>query len=324
MKTMPKVVVVVPVKNEDWILDAFLRACSKFADHIVIGDHFSTDKSREIARSFEKVKLVQSVSKEFDERERRNQLLIEARKFGECNLIISLDADEFFSGPISSSLLEKMLREPPGTHFKMKFLNLSPDLIRGWVTVTDPVAFIDDGSLHLGSANIHFPRLPLVGESREIFIEDLEVVHLQYIDKKRMESKHRWYKVWERINFPKKSAIEIYRRYNHMYAVSEDKFVELTRQTQSHLNAVGVNLQELSRSRDDYWWDYEVGKLISSRPLTDFQFVIKPPSEDALTIPQKLFFFYADVSQIAMKLNLVNPIRLTVRAFDKIFLKFWL
>ena len=45
MKDLPKIIVVTPIKNEDWILDRFLSVTSQFADLIIIADQNSTDKS---------------------------------------------------------------------------------------------------------------------------------------------------------------------------------------------------------------------------------------------------------------------------------------
>lgn len=89
-----KIVVLTPVRNEKWVLDCFLLAASQFADHIIILDQMSVDGSREIARRYEKVILIDNPSEDFNERERQEMLLREARKLGENNVLIALDADE--------------------------------------------------------------------------------------------------------------------------------------------------------------------------------------------------------------------------------------
>ena len=45
----PLHVVMTPVRNEAWVLRAFLEATSLWADYIIIADQMSTDGSREIA-----------------------------------------------------------------------------------------------------------------------------------------------------------------------------------------------------------------------------------------------------------------------------------
>ena len=59
MNSIP-IVVITPVKNEDWIIEIFLKVTSTFADLIIIADQYSSDASREIAASFKKVVLIEN------------------------------------------------------------------------------------------------------------------------------------------------------------------------------------------------------------------------------------------------------------------------
>ncbi|MFX4883847.1 glycosyltransferase family 2 protein, partial [Acinetobacter baumannii] len=70
-----KIIVLTPIKNEAWILKTFLEVTSFFADHIIIADQGSTDESRDIALSFEKVILIPNNDTRFNE-VTRQQLLI--------------------------------------------------------------------------------------------------------------------------------------------------------------------------------------------------------------------------------------------------------
>ena len=73
-KTRPTFVVLTPVRNEAWILRAFLEATSLWADHIIIADQMSTDGSREIARSFPKVTLIDNDRQEMHQAATRRLL----------------------------------------------------------------------------------------------------------------------------------------------------------------------------------------------------------------------------------------------------------
>lgn len=320
-----KVIVITPVKNEDWILRPFLNACSEFADHIVIGDHFSTDSSARIAAEFTKVDLIQATSATFSERDRRNQLLAEARKFGDGNLIISLDADEFFSEDIMGShFIEQLKDHKPGTHFKFPFFNLASDKASGWVTITDSIAFIDDGSRHENSDFIHFPRLPKAPFATEIYFPDISVLHLQYVDNARMESKHSWYKLWERINFPQKSAIEIFRRYNHMYAVKHSTILRAESNWLDNLQRVGIDLHKISKPRSNYWWDIEVNKMLEEHPERLFRYTLQNQSKIHKDFAAKIFFSYARGTQPIMALGTYNPVRLALRILDRLLGRLWI
>ena len=63
----PKIICLTPVRNESWILEKFLKCASLWADIIIIADQESDDGSREIAKNFEKVKLVDNKSGYFSE-----------------------------------------------------------------------------------------------------------------------------------------------------------------------------------------------------------------------------------------------------------------
>ena len=48
-------IVMTPVRNEAWVLRAFLETTSLWADYIIIADQMSTDDSREMAKEYPKV-----------------------------------------------------------------------------------------------------------------------------------------------------------------------------------------------------------------------------------------------------------------------------
>jgi glycosyltransferase involved in cell wall biosynthesis len=67
IQTSPKIVVLTPIKNEEWILERFLSVTSQFADLIIIADQNSTDSSRNICQKYPKVKLIENKSDQYDE-----------------------------------------------------------------------------------------------------------------------------------------------------------------------------------------------------------------------------------------------------------------
>lgn len=96
-------IVVIPVKNEAWILPLSLACHSLWADKIIVADQNSEDNTVEICQQFQKVKLITNSNKEFNEAERRQILLDEVRKDHKQALIFALDADEI----LSAEVLEK-------------------------------------------------------------------------------------------------------------------------------------------------------------------------------------------------------------------------
>lgn len=320
-----KIVVILPVKNESWILGEFLTAASEYADHIIVGDHHSTDDSGLIVSKFPKAILVTAKTKEFSERERREQLLAEARKFGGNNLIISLDADEFLSpDAVTSGLLQNLKNLEPGTHIRFPFFNALPGFEKGWIATIDPVAFIDDGARHPDGLKIHFPRLPRSDTSK---ILDLEwpnaVIHLQYLDWARMESKHRWYQAWERINFPGKSPLAIFRRYHHMYSMPSKRMVNIPSNWDLSFKEANIDFAAATLASTKYWWDQEVSVLVESHGANFFRYTEVGLKERLPTISERLFFAYSQSTQKYANLSKWSPLRLTIKLIDISLQYFW-
>jgi glycosyltransferase involved in cell wall biosynthesis len=318
--------VIAPIRNEQWILTEFLKATSAFADLIVIGDHKSTDESRSIARSFPKVVLFESKMDKFSERERRNELLIEARKHAHESVILSLDADELVTPNFTTRDNLALLRQlSPGTRIRLPFFNVRPDLNSYWVVPQDPIGFVDDGSIHEHGEKIHFPRIPQKIDAPIFQVENAGLLHLQFIDWARMESKHRWYRAWERVNFPEKYPLAIARRYSHMYAVPKSKILQLPRSWLNHYEHIGVKFGELAKPKESYWWDSETINLIQIHRPETFRYVdLTPLSPRIIDDPRaQLFWRYLRVTTPWSGRGKYSPLRLLVRVLDELTKYLW-
>jgi hypothetical protein len=254
----PKIICLTPVKNESWILEKFLMATSLWADHIVIADQFSDDESREIAGKFPKVVLVRNLSVDFNEPERQKLLIDTARKIEGPRLLITLDADEFLTANFHDSDEWKfIMRAPPGTAIRFKCVNLKPDFKKYWSpNMYFPWGFMDDGSEHVGSI-IHSTRIPMPSNSMKVDLEEINVLHFQYVDWERMASKHRWYQCWEILNRPNRSALDIYQQYHHMYEVKDDDLLEVKSEWFDYYLANNLDIRGIKKE-GIYWWDREV------------------------------------------------------------------
>ena len=65
MNNRPSIIVITPVRNEAWVLDAFLTCTSSWADFIILADQHSTDGTRAIARKYKKVTLIDNPTDEW-------------------------------------------------------------------------------------------------------------------------------------------------------------------------------------------------------------------------------------------------------------------
>jgi glycosyltransferase involved in cell wall biosynthesis len=321
-----KVIVVTPVRNEEWIISCFLKATLEFADQVILLDHNSTDNTVEIAKTFERVEILKWPDGDFSELERRIFLLHAARMHGKENLIFSLDADEIpVFRSINSKVLHSMKQAESGNHFKFTFANVLPGFTHYWEANSDPMAFIDDGSAFDHDHKIHFPRLPRNVQSTVSEIPEVTIMHMQYLNWSRMQSKHRWYQMWERISFPEKPAIEIYRRYHHMDAIRKERVSRIPKGWED-LNFVGDGaLRSLGLGSSSFWWDDECKRMAKEHSADKFRF-LKLDEGQASQGPfslERVFFDYADKTERFMSLPLWHPIRLMIRLMDKSFMRFF-
>ncbi|MBI3901599.1 MAG: glycosyltransferase family 2 protein [Nitrosomonadales bacterium] len=256
----PKIICLTPVKNESWILEKFLAAASLWADHIIIADQLSNDGSREIARKFPKVILIENTSVEFNEPERQKLLIEAARKIAGPRLLITLDADEFLSANFhNSEAWKSILQVPPGTVVRFKWANLRPGLAQYWSPGNYILlGFMDDGSDHSGKA-IHSTRIPMPTNPNFIDLDEIMILHYQYTDWDRMDSKHRWYQCWETLHNPERTAFDIYRQYHHMYAVKDSELLEVKGAWFDYYLTENIDIKNIKKE-EAYWWDREVLK----------------------------------------------------------------
>ena len=257
-KSIPSVICLTPVKNEAWIIERFLKCTSLWADHIIIADQCSDDRTVEIARKFQKVTLISNENQDLDEVQRQHLLIDAARKFPEPRILIALDADEFLTPNFMDSPEWKtVLSSPKGTVIQFLWANIKPDMSSYWTPPLDqPFGFHDDGSTHRGKT-IHSSRIPVPEMAPVLRLRDIKVMHYQYTDWERMKSKHRWYQCWERIHDPLRSAVDIYRQYHHMDVVPEALLQPLPTEWLRGYEAHGIDMTSVYRDRP-YWWDKEV------------------------------------------------------------------
>ena len=265
-----KIICLTPVKNEDWILERFLKATSMWADLIIIADQGSTDKTKQIAGSFSKVILIENKSTEYNESERQKMLIDEARKIKGQKILVALDADEFLSANSINNKEWNTIKElEPGTVIKFDWINVLPNRNIYWKgPYKMPFAFIDDNSNHEGKA-IHSPRIPIKSNSPEYFAKDIKILHLQYADWDRMRSKHRWYQSWEHIKNPKRSIISIFRQYNHMYSIKKNNFMEIKDEWFKLYDISEIDIKNFKK-QDYYYWDIEMLNFFEKYGLNFF------------------------------------------------------
>ena len=259
MDSKPTVICLTPIKNEAWILDRFLQCASLWADLIIVADQNSEDGSREIARRYPKVILIENSASNFNEPERQKLLLEAARKIPGPRLLVALDADEMLTANFMySPEWTTVLRSPPGTVIEFEWANLNPDFSSYWAMNNFylPLGFMDDESDHIGT-KIHSPRLPLPLDAIRIRLRNIRVLHYQYVNLERMKSKHRWYQCWEKLNQSWRKSIEIYRIYHHMDTISKQECQSLPKEWLFNYEEQGIDMTSVQRE-PFFWWDRDI------------------------------------------------------------------
>ncbi|MBR4565109.1 MAG: glycosyltransferase family 2 protein [Paludibacteraceae bacterium] len=229
MKEKPQIVVVTPVRNEAWVLDAFLTCASSWADHIIIADHHSTDGSREIAKKYAKVTLIDNPTDEWYENECRAKLLEEACKIPGEKIIFGLDADEFLSeGFAETKGWERIMKSNPNTIFCFRWRSVYDDMYH----ICDESGYME-WAAHYGEDidvvaeyrkrehnAVHCSRVPCLEEERAdyVMIDDIRFVHLAKLNKVRTQIKLDFYQVtWADKNPTKARPVSFYRTYSRYY-----------------------------------------------------------------------------------------------------------
>ncbi len=199
--TRPITIVMTPVRNEAWVLRAFLEATSRWADYIIIADQMSTDGSREIARSYPKVILIDNKNPEFNEAERQAMLVAKAREVaaGRDTLLWGLDADEILAANFrGTDDWDTILHSIPRDVFWFKWAEICPNQKEYWISPTTyyPWLFHDDGEEPHGNyvRNMHSMRIPYPNEKKQLhYVDDFCVLHLAYLNPFRTRAKRRFY-----------------------------------------------------------------------------------------------------------------------------------
>lgn len=219
-----KIITLLPVKNESWILRFSLKNFSLFSDAIIILDDGSTDNLHEIIKEFPKVISIPFSQKEelVDMSLRRSILLKAGRKEGGTHFIF-LDADETLSEDFALSIRKYL--EP---------MKIGETLTLPWILISKKeesfifeskqktnykdFIFCDDMTSMFQKQLLSEARTPGdVAKRTPIPFESGYVLHFQNIAPKRNQYKQAWYRCNELLE-GKKSP----RKINLTYAFTKD------------------------------------------------------------------------------------------------------
>lgn len=228
----PKIVGLVPVRNEQNIIAQCLRALSMFTDAIVYLDDASTDGTPNIVESLtHECKIERIIYKNEwyrDEPGDRNAMLNAGREIGGTHFIV-IDADEMLSAnlAINDCLVEAIRTLQPGDRIALNWIQLWRSIHEYrfdnsvWSWNYKEVIFCDDGVSFYSSGFIHTPRVPNTLSGKEFIIEGYGagLLHFQFVNWRNLLVKQAWYHCLEHIRDPNKPVQEI----NLKYSASTDE-----------------------------------------------------------------------------------------------------
>lgn len=267
MNVEKKIIVLTPIKNEEWILDTFLKTTSCYADHILLADQNSDDNGLAMAKKFPKVDIIHNDSAEFNEAARQKLLIDTARKkYGPDNILLAIDSDEIITyNALESKEWETIRNSEPGTvlYFeKPTFYNGIEHVIRyesqgGW-----PLGVVDNGAQH-NPDFIHSTRIPMEEDSPKLYLKEIKFLHCNLLSLPRQRSKVRYYCILEAIanSKPWYHRLMMY-RHDYDYAKQEgDGLMPAISEWTDGWVKKGILFKE-AKKEPYYWFDREALKLI--------------------------------------------------------------
>ena len=263
-----------PVRNEDWVIEHSLNCLSAFCDVILVSDQDSEDDSREICRRFPKVVLLESSQRLVCEQVRW-ELLDAARDFDGSNLLWCTDADELMSPALATRFVNTQLGDvEPGTIVECLYYHLwnRPDRYctegANYAPYWKEVGLRDDRRMDYSRERrlpLHEARVPIEGTVGRVRAENLPVLHLQWLLAERNQMKQAWYRCREWLD-GEKSAASI----NAFYSVTLPGAAVSTADVPSAWIA-DVTLPDLSIDHVPSWQEREIRGWFDERSPAFFE-----------------------------------------------------
>lgn len=232
-----KVVGLLLVRNEDWILPLTLDAALRWCDAVVVVLHKCTDRSEAIVSEFmeryeDKTKVVYVYAHRFckddehwQEMTVRDGMYRLAKGFHpDATHFAMIDADEVLTHNLLPSIRGWCEQLAPGQILDLPMIAPSGSftLYRAdacvWTKSRITCAFRDAeglgwkprGTYHFHNRNPHGCRPDRISPLNNVSTGQCEggVFHLQWANKRRLKAKHVWYKLQEVLRWPDRETVE--------------------------------------------------------------------------------------------------------------------
>lgn len=249
-------IVLTPVRNEAWVLRAFLEATSLWADYIIIADQLSTDSSREIAKKYPKAILVDNDRAEMHMAATRRLLFAEAQKIDGEKILFALDADEFLVGDfVNTEDWKRIIESVPDDSFCWRWMNLKrKDVAKYSISRHYYWAVHESEDMWKGEFPDNFihewrlPWPPKGDESHKILLDGFWSIHLARVNQLRQQNKERFYQVSTIGQGRKTSRIALYRQY---HAEEDLEYFDVPKDAYKFYESHGLDLWKYVDLKDE-------------------------------------------------------------------------
>jgi hypothetical protein len=242
-----------------------LEGACRWADVLILGDQMSTDSTRAIAREFgDQVRVVDNPGVVYDEGERQRIVFEEARKLfpGEPRILMAIDADEILSANYRTSQeWQEIQKLPPGSGIYAEWVNIDPGF-KTWFPFGGAILIgvVDEEKIAYSAGKYHVPRLVQAPSAPRFYCKEIKLLHYQYADAARSQSKNRSYQVQEWIDNPTR-PIRLFRRFNAALATAESSHQPIRDEWVRGFADEGVRWDRIEVD-GVYRWDREVLEAI--------------------------------------------------------------
>lgn len=223
-----RLIALMAVRNESWVLGLSLRAVLRWCDSVVVLNHASTDDSVGIVIDVAeehpgRVHLITEDNPVWLEMNQRQRMLEKARELGATHLAY-VDADEVLTANLIPLMRPELEAMPPAGFLQLPM----PCMWRSLYKYRDDpspfgrsvtmVAFRDDPSLswqpRADGYQFHSREPRGVKQFSRGHRSIGGLMHLQFASWRRLVAKHARYKMMERVMYPEKSIAQIDQLYS--------------------------------------------------------------------------------------------------------------
>lgn len=265
------IIILTPIKNEEWVIGGFLDACSVFADHIILLVQDTDDRSREISAQYPKARVIENSSNTFSERSRIQQLLSAAREIEPGpRVLVALDADEIpINTPEALEQWNRIRELPAGGNITFK----KPDLLPAGATIVDLqedwiLGFVDDDREHIAD-DIHSIRVP-VNNDREFYsANSIPILHVNLVRTCVNLAKRRMYCTIENIHQSQSLLKRLYHYHHKVNFSAAAEIIPLPKQWRDLLLLSELDPYCIPEEAP-FWQDYQVLRYFKEHGVQRF------------------------------------------------------